>query len=183
MDETTPIERRLKLHDLRVLMSVVDQGSMAKAAERLATSQPAVSRTIAELEQSLGVRLLDRSPRGIVPTPYGHVLIRRGIAIFDELRQGIKDIEFLADPTAGEVRIAAPFALGAGFVAAAIDRFARRHPRVVCHLMIGETYRALEDRDVDLVIARIVAPIAEDYMQEEVLYADSRLVVAATENP
>jgi DNA-binding transcriptional LysR family regulator len=69
MDETERIERRLKLHDLRVLMSVVDLGSMAKAAEHLATSQPAVSRAIADLEYSLGVRLLDRGPRGVVPTP------------------------------------------------------------------------------------------------------------------
>src|SRR5580704_19285089 len=94
------IERRVKLHDLRVLMSVVERGSMAKAAESLATSQPAISRAIADLEYSLGVCLLDRGPRGIVPTPYGHALIKRGIAIFDELKQGVQDIEFLADPTA-----------------------------------------------------------------------------------
>jgi tetratricopeptide (TPR) repeat protein len=60
MDETDRIERRLKLYDLRVLLSVVEQGSMGKAAELLATSQPAVSRAIADLEHSLGVRLLDR---------------------------------------------------------------------------------------------------------------------------
>jgi hypothetical protein len=82
------IERRVKLHDLRVLISVVERGRMAKAAESLATSQPAISRAIADLEYSLGVCLLDRGPRGIVPTPYGHALIRRGIAIFDELKQG-----------------------------------------------------------------------------------------------
>ena len=152
MDATERIERRLKLHDLRVLMSVVEGGSMGKAAERLATSQPAVSRAIADLEYSLGVRLLDRGPRGIVPTPYGRALIRRSVAAFDELRQGVKDIEFLADPTAGEVRIAAPIATAAGFVAAVIDRLARRHPRVVCHLITGELamiYRALEEREVD----------------------------------
>jgi len=114
---------------LRVLMSVVERGSMAKAAESLATSQPAISRAIADLEYSLGVCLLDRGPRGIVPTPYGHALIKRGIAIFDELKQGVQDIEFLADPTAGEVRIAAPIGWGAGLVATVIDRLARRYPR------------------------------------------------------
>jgi DNA-binding transcriptional LysR family regulator len=79
MDETDRIERRLKLHDLRVLMSVVEQGSMGKAAELLATSQPAVSRAIADLEHSLGVRLLDRGPRGIAPTPYGRAFIKRAL--------------------------------------------------------------------------------------------------------
>ena len=63
---------------------------MAKAAESLATSQPAISRAIADLEYSLGVCLLDRGPRGIVPTPYGHALIRRGIAIFDEAHSTVK---------------------------------------------------------------------------------------------
>jgi DNA-binding transcriptional LysR family regulator len=185
MDEIDRIERRLKLHDLRVLISVVEQGSMAKAAERLATSQPAISRAIAELEYSLGVRLLDRSPRGVVPTPYGRALIKRSVAAFDELRLGVKDIESLADPAAGQVRIAAPVALAAGFVAAVIDRVARRYPRVVCDLMVGDspvTFRALEERDVDLVITRIVPLIGEDHLHAEILYADSQLVVAATEN-
>lgn len=176
MDETERIERRLKLHDLRVLMSVVQHGSMVKAAERLATTQPAVSRAIADLEHSLGVRLLDRGPRGVVPTPYGRSFIKRGNAVFDEIKQGIKDIEFLADPTAGEVRIAAPIGL-AGFLAVVIDRLARRYPRVVCHLITGEgtmPYRALEERDVDLVIDIVVRPITKEHLQTEVLYEASR---------
>jgi DNA-binding transcriptional LysR family regulator len=185
MDKAERIERRLKLHDLRVLMSVVDVGSMSKAADRLATSQSAVSRAIADLEYSLNVQLLDRGPRGIVPTPYGRALIRRSIAAFDELRQGVKDIEFLADPTAGEVRIAATIGVAAGFLAGAIDRLARRHPRVVCHLITGEAemiYRALEKREVDAVISPILAPLA-DHLQAEVLYKGSRFVVASSENP
>src|SRR5215813_7806448 len=98
MEATDRIERRVKLHDLRVLIAVVQAGSMSKAAERLGTAQPALSRSIAELEHALSVRLLDRSPRGVQPTDYGRALIKRGIAVFDELRQGIKDIEFLSDP-------------------------------------------------------------------------------------
>src|SRR6476659_2333855 len=92
MDDSKRIERRVKLHDLRVLMSVVEMGSMNKAAERLATSQPAVSRAIADLERALGVRLLERTPGGIQPTQYGQVILKRGLAVFDELRQGVKDI-------------------------------------------------------------------------------------------
>jgi DNA-binding transcriptional LysR family regulator len=183
MDETERIERRLKLHDLRVLMSVVDEGSMAKAAQRLATSQPAVSRTIADLEHSLNVRLLDRGPRGIAPTPYGRALIKRSVTVFDELRLGVKDLEFLADPTAGEVRIAAPMAMAAGLVPAVIDRLTRRHPRVVCHLTVDTTYRALEERQVDLVITQIGVGAAVDHMEAELLYADRVFVVAATKNP
>ena len=81
MDEFGRIERRLSLHDLRVLMVVVQAGSMGKAAKLLATSQPAVSRSIGELEQALGVRLLDRSAQGIEPTSFGRALLKRSAAV------------------------------------------------------------------------------------------------------
>jgi len=185
MDEVDRIERRLKLRDLRVLMSVVQHGSMVKAAEHLGTSQPAVSRTISDLEQSLGLRLLDRSPQGIVPTPYGHALMKRSVCVFDELRQGVKDLEFLADPTSGEVRIAAAIAIAAGFATAVIDRLARRFPRVVCHLIVDQslTFWTLEERHADLFIVRLVEPIDNDMMEAEFLYEDALCVVASAKSP
>ena len=69
------IERRISLQDMRILMSVIQAGSMGKAAKRLATSQPAISRSIADLEKALGVRLVDRTPQGIEPTQYGRALV------------------------------------------------------------------------------------------------------------
>src|SRR6266852_671830 len=153
MDGIERIERRLKLHDVRVLMSVVQAGSMHKAAERLAISQPAVSRAIADLEHALGVRLLDRSPTGIEPTQYGRAIIKRGLAVFDELRQGVKDIEFLADPTAGELRIGCPELIAGGPVLAVIDRLTRRHPRMTFDVVTSPTatsYRELRERRVEL---------------------------------
>src|SRR5215471_352339 len=95
------VSRRMRLRDLHVFFTVTQRGSMAKAATDLGITQPAVSRVIAELEHAMGVRLLDRSPQGIEPTEYGRALLRRGISVFDELTQGIKDIRFLADPTVG----------------------------------------------------------------------------------
>src|SRR2546430_8276159 len=92
------IGRRLRLRDLFVFFTVVEYGSMAKAATKLGVSTPSISEVIAGLEHALGVRLLDRSPKGIVTTPYGEAILARGRAAFDELRQGIGDIEFIADP-------------------------------------------------------------------------------------
>src|SRR5215510_4093401 len=137
MDEIERIERRLKLHDVRVLMSVVQAGSMHKAAERLATSQPAVSRAISDLEHALGVRLLDRGPQGIEPTPYGRAIIARGVAVFDELRQGIKDIEFLSDPTAGELRFACSESMADGLVFEVIDQLTRSYPGIQFQAVTG----------------------------------------------
>src|SRR5262245_31745237 len=92
------IGRRMKLQDLHVLMTVVQAGSMGKAAQLLNTSQPAISRSIAELESAFGIRLLDRSRRGIEPTEYGRALLDCGVAVFDELRRGVKNIESLTIP-------------------------------------------------------------------------------------
>src|SRR5215203_4299783 len=122
--------RRLKLSDLRLFHAVVHWGGMAKAASHLNISQPAVSKAIAALEHTLGVRLLERHPQGIESTPYGRALLKGGIAVFDELKQSVKEIEFLADPTSGELRIGCTEPLAAGFLPAVIDRFSQRYPRV-----------------------------------------------------
>ena len=99
------VRRRLKLRDVDILLAVIQTGSMGKAAGALNMSQPAVSKAIAYLEHTLGVRLLDRSRQGVEPTPYGRALIKRGVAMFDELRQGVQDIASLTDPTVGEIRM------------------------------------------------------------------------------
>jgi DNA-binding transcriptional LysR family regulator len=184
IDWASQIGRRLKLRDLHVFLTVVQCRSMAKAAQQLGVSQPAVSGVIADLEHALGVRLVDRSARGVEPTVYGGALIKRSIAAFDELKQGIRDIEFLSDQTAGDVRIAAPAVFVRGFVATVIDRLTRRHPRIVCRLMAEAGYRPLEEREVDLAIAFLTTwPIDPDRLEAEILYDAPRLVVAATTNP
>ena len=131
------IGRRMKLHDLHVLMTVVQAGSMNKAAALLNTTQPAVSTSIAELERAVGVRLLDRNTQGVEPTACGRALIDGGATVFDELRQTVKNIEFLADPEAGDVRIGCNPFLAASFVSAVVDRLSQRLPRIVFHLVTG----------------------------------------------
>src|SRR5215470_17083142 len=101
------IGRRMKLHDLHVLMAVIQAGSMSKAAQVLNTTQPAISRSIADLEHIIGVRLLDRGRQGAEPTEYGRALLDGGVAMFDDLRRAVKSIEYLADPTTGDVRVGA----------------------------------------------------------------------------
>jgi DNA-binding transcriptional LysR family regulator len=155
------IGRRLKLRDLRILMTVVECGTMGKAAGRLAVSQPVVSKAIADLEHALGVRLLDRSRRGVEPTPYGRALIKRGVAIFDEMRQGIEEIEFLSDPTAGEVRIGATDPINAAIVAPVIDRLSRQYPRMTFYVVAGvpgPLRQEVAARNVDFAISRFARP-------------------------
>src|SRR5262245_30189827 len=152
------IGRRIKLRDLHILLAVVQAGSMAKASARLGVSQPAVSKAIAEMEHALGVPVLDRSPQGVEPTAYGLALVKRSAAVFDELRQGVKEIEFIADPTVGEVRIGSTEPLGEGLVTAAIDRLSRKYPRISFEVVQDDPVtliRELEHRNVALVLARL----------------------------
>jgi DNA-binding transcriptional LysR family regulator len=124
-----PIERRLKLRDLHVLLAVAHAGSMGKAAARLAVSQPAVSQAITHLEHTFGVRLFDRTTKGVEPTAYGDALIKSCVVVFDDLRQGIRALESIADPAAGDLAIGATEPMAAGFVSTVIERLALQHPR------------------------------------------------------
>ena len=179
------IGNRMKLQDLHVLMTVVQAGSMGKAALMLNTTQPNVSRSIAELEHAFGVRLLDRHRRGIEPTESGRALLDCGVAVFDDLRQGVKNIAFLADPTAGELRIGTTTFLAASFVSALVDRLSRRYPRIVFHLVTGYTetlHRELAERNVDLLIIRGSGPLADPRYDFEFLFDDSYVVAAGAQN-
>jgi DNA-binding transcriptional LysR family regulator len=159
---------------------------MTKAAEVLSVSNPVVSKAISDLEHTLGVRLLERSPQGVEPTVYGRALLDHGVVAFDELKQAVRHIEFLANPTAGEVRIGASIAMAAGFIAAVTDRLSRSHPKITFHVLSGDsatTYRALQERKVDLVIVHIFHPFAEDHMNAEILFHEPHLVLAGAANP
>src|SRR5262249_47198631 len=157
MQVSDRIGRRMKLQDLHILMTVMQSGSMRKAAQVLNITQPAISRSIAELEHALGVRLLERHRQGIEATEFGRALLDCGMAAFDELRQGVKNIEFLADPTTGQVRIGNALTSYESLLAIVIDRLSRRYPRIVFHVVPGEAgtlRRELNERNLDLVISR-----------------------------
>ena len=150
-----PVEAR----DLHFLIAVVRAGSMMKAATDLGVSQPVVSEAIADLESKVGVRLLDRGPRGVEPTLYGKTLLSRSQIAFDQIRQAIRDIEFLADPTTGEVRIGCPETLAAGVLSPIIDELSRRSPRVRFQVALVSYHHRLEfpellERKLDLILER-----------------------------
>jgi DNA-binding transcriptional LysR family regulator len=181
MQVSDRIGLRVKLHDLHVLMAVVQAGNMSKAAALLNTTQPAISRSIGELERALRVRLLDRNSQGVELTEYGRVLLDGGMAAFDDLSQAVKNIKFLVDPTAGEVRVGCTHGLATGFVSAVIHRMSRLCPGIVFHLVtayVDSLHRELSARNVDLLIAPRLGPFIDERLEFEFLFRDQYVVVA-----
>jgi DNA-binding transcriptional LysR family regulator len=187
LDRSETISRRLKLRQLNVLVAVARWGSMAKAAEHLAISQPVVSKAIAELEQVVGVRLFDRVPGGVEPTPHGRALLKRSVAIFDDLRTSVSELETLSDPTAGELRIGCEENLSMGLLPTLIDRLTQRHPRLLFDVALGDPatlqQRDLLNRRVELAIMRIAHSDLDQTLEASVLCHDRMWVVAGMSNP
>jgi len=184
------IGRRLRLRDLHVFFTVAQHGSMSKAAAQLGVSTPTVSEIIADLEHGLGVRLLDRSPKGVEPTRYGDALLKRTLNVFDELKQSIRDIEYLADPTTGEVRIACPLAIAFTVIPHVFERFVKKYPRVVLHfdevtaVSSGRDFQDLRDRKYDLILGR--GGRADEHaaagLKIEFLFDDQLVIVAGAKS-
>jgi DNA-binding transcriptional LysR family regulator len=180
------IGRRVKLRDVHILLAVVECGTMARAAQHLSISQPVVSKAIGDLEHTLGVRLLERSRNGVEVTPYGQALLDSGLAAFDELRRGVQKIEFLSDPTAGEVRIGATEPMVTGILPVVIDRLVCRHPRVSVDVVQAATtaalHQELRERTVDFVIGRVATNAMEHDLTVELLFDDTIMVVAGAQS-
>ena len=180
------IGRRIRLRDLHILLTVVQRSSMAKAAQQLSVSQSAISKAIADLEYTLGVRLLDRSPRGVEPTLYGSALVKRGLAAFDELRQGVAEIDFIAKASVGEVRVGCPESMAATLLPPAIRYLSARHPGISVHVALVNPVtleiRELRERSVDLMIGRMAPTFEEPDLSAEVLFEERLLAVVGTQS-
>jgi DNA-binding transcriptional LysR family regulator len=178
------VERRLRFRDLQVFLAVVQHGSMGKAAAQLGMTQPSVSELIAGLETVIGARLFDRSSHGVEPTLYGQALRRRAIASVDELKQGLRDLEYLANPAVGEIRIGCPDSIASTILSRMITDFCRDYPRISLRFDQVPTptleVPALQARKLDIVISWLSTSKDEfgDELSVETLF-DDEVVVAA----
>ncbi|HEX7931092.1 MAG TPA: LysR family transcriptional regulator [Sphingomicrobium sp.] len=179
------IGRRLKLKDLHTLQTIAEVGSMAKASQRLSLSQPAISKAIAEMELVLGAALLERSSRGAELTESGRLLVERARVIFDELRQGVSDIEQRSDATRGAIRIGSTEPV-VGVVAEVISRLARKYPRLTHDVIVSDLDTLLvqlRERSLDVLMSRWLPPLAADDLAVETMFNSSLGVVAAEGHP
>lgn len=184
MDRLSRVGSRIKLRDLRVLIAIADSGSMAKAAAKLGISHPAISKTISDIEGTLGVRLLDRGTQGTELTAHGEVLRRCGINIFDEMQQGLRSLDYLSDPNSGEVRLGCTDIIMNSLVPPIVRSFAREYPGVQLDVKLANPgehqVQQLRERQIDLLITRATAP--QDDFNSDVLFEEPFVFVVGNKS-
>ena len=179
------IGRRLRLKDLHTLQTVAEVGSMVRASERLALSQPAVSKAVSDMERVLGAALLDRSARGVALTECGRLLVERTRVVFDEITQGVADIAQVSDPTRGIIRIGTTEPV-ASVVSEIISRLAGKYPRLAYDVMIGDLdtlIDELRERRRDVLVSRWAPSPETDDLAAQPLFRSSLAVMAAHGHP
>ena len=172
---------RLKMKHLALLLAIREQRSLTRVAEHMATSQPAVTHALAELEAMFGAPLFTRSARGMAPTPLGRVALERAQAMLQDLGHWARDMQAAATGHAAHLQVGAiPFISGR-LLAAAIGSTRPREQRITVTLHEGTSdhlLARLRRHELDCVIGRTSAVLSMDGLVHEVLYEQEPRLVA-----
>ena len=145
----------MKLNQLRDVVAIAERGSLRAAARHLELAQPALTRSVHELERELGVPLFERRARGMILTPMGEAFVRRANAVLSEVRRARDEVEQLHGGTRGRVVAGLSLAAHIALLPAALKPFRARYPQVQLHLIEGwyPTLEAgLKDGSVDFYV-------------------------------
>jgi LysR family transcriptional regulator, regulator of abg operon len=176
----------MKLHQLAALVAASESGSLRQAAMKMRLSQPALSRSIRELESETGVKLLERTALGVKATVYGAVLILRSKIVEAELRHAREDIAHLRAATHGDLRIGATPVAAFSLLPVVLARFKKSRPqlRVTVSDGMGQSLLTeLRQGDFDFVFGRIYDGIDPKEFAVDVLFDDDLVVVARRGHP
>lgn len=176
----------MKLHQLRAMLAISESGSIQEASRLLHISQPALSKSIKELEAELGVPLLIRSNRGITVTEYGERLVRRARLILEEVRRAREEIETLKGTMDGKVAIGvSPVTPGAQFIAS-LNRYRKRYPQVrvqIHELRPSKLMEGLREGQLDLVLTSLPEVRNSDGFHWTELYAQPTVLAVRKGHP
>lgn len=186
MTSMNVVARRVTLRELRLLLAVARSGSILRAANEIGLTQPALSKSIADLEGTFGVRLFDRTNRGVTPTPHGEILLRRATGVFEELRQAVDELGFLADASRGELRIGGTPTMCAGLLPRSISSVLGNRPKFQFHvaeLESGKLGSEVLARSLDVGIGPELVVGENDNLVFDRLFDDRLFVVAGAQHP
>lgn len=180
------VRSHLKTRHLVLLVELGRHGSILRAAEAANLTQPAASKLLAELEHALGVQLFERLPRGVEPTWYGEVLIRRAGAALSEMDAAHQEVMELLSGLSGRVALGTVMTPSTGMVPEAVKLLKTRHARV--HVAISvDTSKVLTERlrsgELDLVIGRILDTKSAAELNFEPLTDEPHSLIAAADHP
>ncbi len=171
------------LQRLRQFLRVVDCGSIGRAAVALGISQPALSKSLQRLEEVVGVKLLERSRRGIAPTVFGQTLAAHARIIFAEVKSAEAEIEALRGTGSGRVRIGAGPSIIDQVLPGVIETFCAEQPDIrvsVREGLVDDLLAALAKTEIDIAIVSNSRGLDRDlFICQPVLQDDLTVVVGA----
>lgn len=165
----------LKLSQLRHLVAVAEAGSLRQAARMLFLSQSSITKSIQQLEHSVGVELLQRTAQGVVPTTAGRALIARARAIDNELREARNDIDDLLGLGSGEIRVAASPTVATSLLPRAVVEFKKLRPKATLQLHEGvypEVLQAVRKGELDFAVVLVADWVEDETVSFEILVKD-----------
>lgn len=179
------IDNRIKFRHLQCFLEVARQGSLARAAEVLAISQPAVSKTLKELEDVLQARLFERSKQGVTPTAAGLAFLRYAGPSVQALREGVRSLRS-GEHEAGQLRLGVLSTVESSLIPDVVRRLHERHPALVISVATGQSTDLLDKLragDLDLVVGRVSDSPRIEGLTFEHLYSESMILVVRPEHP
>lgn len=176
----------MKFSQLRNLMAVVEAGTVRQAARNFNVSQSAITKSVKQLEDSVGVALLHRSAHGVVPTAAGSALLARAKAIESELRHARSDIENLREGIAGEIRVSASPTVAISFLPSVVLDFQRRRPKAQFHITEGiypDVLPMVRMGELDLALCLMPERPHDETLHFEILVKDQIMPAVRTNHP
>lgn len=175
----------MKLTALRDFLAVAERGSLRAAARQTDGSQPAISRSIQELEKELGVVLFERSPTGVQLTPMGQVFLRRASSVRNELRVAQEELDQLRGETHGRLRVAMSSVPHIALFPNALRPFRLRYPNVTIDIIdavFATVESGLKESRVDVYFGPIPGDVGPELVTEK-LFDNTRLIVGRKGHP
>lgn len=180
------LRRRLKLRDLELLAVLGDVRNINGAARILHTSQPAVSRSLAQIEQALDARLFERTARGTVPTPVGERIIHYARQCMETLDRAADDLTVFKQGGLGSVSVGCNYSAAAYLLPLALQRLALTAPGVSVTAREGALDALLADLlsgRVEIVIARLGPAVYDDAFATQLLFEEPMCLICGPEHP
>jgi DNA-binding transcriptional LysR family regulator len=135
---------------MRVFARTLELGSLSAAAREFGTTQPTVSKWLAQLERQLRVRLFERSTRGLAPTEQGLRFYTDTKRLVEQFDAAVGGVQGMTGQAAGLLRINAPVALGQFRINAMVQRFMADHPAIDVELILNDRFVDLVEEGVDV---------------------------------